>query len=141
MVFTTEHPTLFRKFRSNDIQDLSFRAGADQDPEDIDSQSFNAALAYVAGLSGLEIISFERVPLNADGLANLKLRTCGKLSFLSIEGCTFMDGGDVGRHCASPGLCTLTFAAGKNASALNRSPLSGEEEEVGRSDPFRRPPH
>ena len=118
MEFTIDHPTLFRGFRPDDIQTLSFNCPDLREAEEFDAQSFNAAMAYVASLSDLRDMIFDRMPINADGLANLKLNKMQKLNSLDFKWCPFLDGKDLGNSCTQPFFREFVYSHAKNASGL-----------------------
>jgi len=114
LVFTVDHPTLFRRFKSGDIQGLTFDVS---EILEVDSLSFNAAMAYAGGLKGLKALHFRNVPLNVDGLANLKLASMHDLTSLILIG-TPVNGNDLSRFTMLRKITTLEFSSSKNASAL-----------------------
>jgi len=112
--FTVDHPTLFSRFRRGDIQMLTCDFGEYQD---VEPGPFNTAMAYVGDLKDLKELRFKNVPLNADGLANLKLNSMQSLTFLYLIR-TQVDGNDLSHLQILGKLKLLEFSFGKNASAL-----------------------
>jgi len=114
MTLTLQHPTSFLLFKPGDIQVLSFHV---YEFVDVEPVRFNFAMAYVGGMKDLHVLKFSHVPLNADGLANLKLDNMRSLTNLDLID-TAVDGSDLGNIAKLRKLRSLQFSYGKNTMGL-----------------------
>ncbi len=109
-------PYLLRSFQPDDLDALKFNFDAIIQDK-IDTGCFNVVMAYASGLKGLRKLYFCNVPLNAEGLANLKLDEMPHLMTIDIEH-TLVDGKDLARLPVLRRLRVLEYCDGKNVSAL-----------------------
>jgi len=82
---TMFRPYLFRSFRPNDLDALRITFDDVVTDEDVDAGCFNDGMSYVSSLKGLHQLWFYNTPLNASGLANLKLNEMHDLECLSLQ--------------------------------------------------------
>jgi len=120
--FAIEHPTLFRYFKPDDIDALRFIFS---ELLDLDSASADEAMTYVSGMRELKKLSFQSLPITAQGLANLKLDSMRSLTSLLLYQ-TLVDGNDLSRFKILPQLKTLAFS-GKNATSVIKTVRSSKE--------------
>jgi len=85
VLMTMFRPYLFRSFRPNDLDSLRITFEDLVADEDIDTGCFNDAMSYVSSLKGLHQLWFYNTPLDANGLANLKLNEMHDLECLSLQ--------------------------------------------------------
>jgi serine/threonine protein kinase len=116
VLMTMYRPYLLRSFKPDDLDGLKFNC--DQLIQDkIDTGCFNVVMAYASGLKGLRKLCFCNVPLNAEGLANLKLDEMPQLISLVIEH-SQVDGKDLARLPVLRRLRVLEYCDGKSIPAL-----------------------
>lgn len=73
VLMTMFRPYLFRSFGPNDLDSLGISFDDAVVEGDVDPGCFNDGMSYVSSLKGLYSLWFSNTPLDASGLANLKL--------------------------------------------------------------------